>query len=210
MSGFQLTASLVSSLAWPILAVAVLVFVWFKRHAISELVNLHSTHEGRTLKRLRAGPVELEWDQLIETTVKQISDIQPEPPSARKTREPGVSSARKARASEELLPLSRRNPAAAVLEAFDRVDEKLRSVVVNPKELVDDEPTNPSFNAMIFKAFSQKMISGEIFGAMNNLARLRNEAAHRVGGDEISSGQAYEYLVIVDHVLEALEYLSHP
>ena len=208
MSGFQLTASLVSSLAWPIVAVAVLIFVWFKRHVISELINLHSTHEGRALKRLRAGPVELEWDQLIETTVKQITDIEPEPLSARKTREPEPASARKTRVSEELLHLSRRNPTAAILEAFDRVDEKLRAILVNPKELVDGEPATPSFNAMAFRAFSQKRISGEIFNAMNNLGRLRNEAAHRVGRDDITSEQAYEYLVIVDQVLEALEHFN--
>jgi uncharacterized protein YutE (UPF0331/DUF86 family) len=45
------------------------------------------------------------------------------------------------------------------------------------------------------------LISKEIQAAILNLNRLRNEAAHRVGGADITTEQAYDYLELVDRIL---------
>ena len=45
----------------------------------------------------------------------------------------------------------------------------------------------------------------QIFCAISNLRRLRDEAAHRVGGEDITASQAKEYLELVDRVLDALK-----
>jgi len=190
VSGFQLAASLASSLAWPVLVAAILIFAWSKRRAISELLNLRSISHGRTLRRVRAGPVELEWDQLIESTAKQISDAVPM-----------VDAKPRGTVRRDLDTVASSVPAAAVLEGFARLERQLR---VKTQGILDthSEPgrrrIERSVLAMARSARDHNLISEEI------LSGLRNEAAHRVGGDDITTEQAREYLDLVDSVIEAM------
>jgi hypothetical protein len=108
MSGFQLTASLVASLAWPVVSVIVLCVIWIKRADILDTFNRSSLNQGRKIRRVKAGPLEVEWDQLIESTVKQVE------------RWPSGASAN-ARVSRDLATTASDAPAAAVLGAFARV-----------------------------------------------------------------------------------------
>ena len=57
---------------------------------------------------------------------------------------------------------------------------------------------------LAIKALEEKLISEETYEAIDNLRRLRNEAAHRVGGADITADQAREYLQLVDRVLRAM------
>lgn len=98
MSSLEFIESLVSSLAWP---VAALVIVLMFR---SELAGLFSSQ----MRRLKAGPVEVEWDrQLAEAEVDidqpgvpRVSDGQPVGPIA-----------------EEFAQLARASPSAGACQA---------------------------------------------------------------------------------------------
>jgi hypothetical protein len=72
MSGFQLTASLASSLAWPAVLIAFVAFAWFKRSDLVSLFDSRKKSSERPLKRFKAGPVEFEWNDVKETVNSQI------------------------------------------------------------------------------------------------------------------------------------------
>jgi uncharacterized protein YutE (UPF0331/DUF86 family) len=197
MSGFQLTASLVSSLVWPIIAIAVLIFIWVRRNDVGRLFNSR-TIEGRTLRRVRAGPVELKWEQLIETTAEKVPES------------PAVVSVSSKSLRQELVAVADSAPAAAVLEAFARLERRLRELYEKVRDeyevtLRGDYPPRPTVMRMVRILAASGMISEETQVAIQNLTRLRNEAAHRVGEADITTGQAYEYLELVDRVLDYLK-----
>jgi hypothetical protein len=148
------------------------------------------------LRRIRAGPVELEWDQLIESTAKQISDVGPV-----------VDTKPKRTVRQDLDAIATTVPAAAVLEAFARLERRLRE---KTQTILDTIPKDSrrraqeTLPALARLAYSNGLVPKEIQDAILNLSRLRNEAAHRVGGDDITTEQAREYLDLVDSVLEAI------
>jgi hypothetical protein len=191
VSGFQLAASLTSSLVWPAVLTLLLVFAWRKRSAITELLDSRVKGPGRPLRRLKAGPVEIEWEQLIESTANQVAD------TSTQVEATGT-------VSQELSPIADAVPAAAVLEAFARVERRLREITSDLDAPLYGRKV-PTIRTMATQAYKNKIISEDILGAISNLSRLRNEAAHRVGEAEISSGQAREYLELVDLVLQAID-----
>jgi hypothetical protein len=205
MSGFQFTASLASSLAWPVVVVILLAFAWMKRDDISKFFNLRQAPQGRTLKRFRAGPVELEWDQLIESTVEQVSEASPVTTP---------SSASSGSVRKELTEIASKVPTAAVLEAFARLEQRLREIFDQVLNGPTEKPLGryiPKIYAMpaMLEILSQRgLISEEIREAILNLNRLKNEASHRVGAADISTNQAYDYLELVDRVLDYLKGIS--
>jgi hypothetical protein len=197
MSGFQLVASLASSLAWPIVVAAGFIFVWIKRDEVGRLFNSRAMTQGRTLRRVRAGPVELEWEQLIETTAEKI----PESPAAVSTLGKSV--------RQELATIADSVPAAAVLEASARLERRLRELYGSLRNEdgaspAGKYPSRAAFGQMVRLLTANGSFSPETEEALLNLTRLRNEAAHRVGGADITTSQAYDYLELVDRVLDYL------
>jgi hypothetical protein len=201
MSGFQLIASLASSLAWPIIVIAILVFVWAKRDVIGNLFNSRTIAQGRTLRRVRAGPVELEWEQLIETTAEKV------PEATAPISTPGKS------IGQELAAIANSVPTAAVLEAFARLERCLRELYDKVRDEYESTlsgryPPRPGVIRMASVLVASGLIPEEIQAAILNLNRLRNEAAHRVGGADITTEQAYDYLELVDRILGYLDGVS--
>ena len=192
MSGFQLTASLASSLAWPVILTLLAVFVWVKRSDLITLFDSRKRYSERPLKRFKAGPVEFEWEQLIDVTHKQVDAKKP-------------SSIFSNFVSKDLDDIANTVPAAAVLEGFARVEQRLRQIVEDSGIRKFQGRRSSPIGWMARVAFEENLISEEAYGAISNLSRLRNEAAHRVGGAEISASQAHEYLHLIDRVLEALD-----
>jgi hypothetical protein len=191
MSGFQLTASLVSSLAWPLITITILIFIWVKRSDIGSLLSSNSIAQGRALRRLRAGPVEVEWDQLIAATAEQVPDIPAPEPSAEES------------SRAELAKIADSVPTAAVLEAYARLEGLLRELYARQNPAPVSRPR--STYEIIDSLAKSGLISGEISFAIRNLSRLKNEAAHRVGAADITTEEAYEYLELVDRVLGYLD-----
>jgi hypothetical protein len=105
MSTEQFVASLVHSLAWPVAALSVALLF---RRQISRLL-------GRPMNRLRAGPLEFEFDRLLATVE---ADVDP-----RKRPVPGESVA------IELAGIAEQAPLAAIIESFGRVEAALRELL---------------------------------------------------------------------------------
>jgi hypothetical protein len=150
---------------------------------------------------VRAGPVELEWEQLIETVAEKV----PESPAV-------VSTAAKS-VTQELAAIADSVPAAAVLEALARLERRLRELYNKVRDEYESSlggryPPRPTIARMARVLVASGLIPKEIEGAILNLSRLRNEAAHRVGEQDITTDQAYEYLGLVDRVLDYLKSVS--
>lgn len=201
MSGFQLTASLASSLAWPLVTIAILFFIWAKRDSIAKFLSLDLTLQGRALRRLRAGPVEVEWDQLIATTAEQVPDTPAlEPPAEKSSR-------------EELVKIAESVPTAAVLEAYARLEGRLRELYKRVEDQFRSGTpaslTRPASTHQVMRALVQSgLMSEEVWSAIRNLNALKNEAAHRVGAADITTEQAYEYLELIGRVLDYLNAIT--
>ena len=104
-------ASLVHSLAWPIGVVVVVIVL---RQPIGAAFS-------RGVRRLRAGPVEVEFDQELAGVREELSRS-PELAAA----EPQVPSPSLA---EELARLAEVSPRSAVLEAFARIEARLSALL---------------------------------------------------------------------------------
>lgn len=205
MSGFQFAASLVASLAWPIVVLATLAVVWFKRGDIASLIGTNGPIAGgRKIRRVKAGPIELEWDQLIQSAADQVMRAVPLTPAAE-----GSQSGSRAGAlpggggitSEAIRPTLSSVPAAAVLEEFARVESRLRALLDRagkPSSASDDVGT------LTRQAFQMGLISKELLSAIDDLAKLRDEAAHRVGRAEITASQARQYVDLAERVMLGL------
>jgi hypothetical protein len=97
MSGFEFAASLVGSLAWPIVVLTVAVLF---RRQLSALL-------ARPFSSLKAGPLKAVWD-------RQVAEVEAELP-----RSPSVvTSAGGAPDTDRLREIARAAPAAAVLEGL--------------------------------------------------------------------------------------------
>lgn len=153
------------------------------------------------MRRVRAGPVELEWDQLIESTAEKIAEV---PLAATLGPQDGV--------QQDLKDIARSVPTAAVLEAFARLEKRLREIF--DQGVVDYEKVRPlprrveTMPVMLAVLSRRGVISDEIQESIRNLNRLKNEASHRVGGADITADQASDYLELVDRVLDYLNDIS--
>lgn len=180
MTTLEFISSLVSSLAWPSVVMGlVLVF----RRSIIDLLS-------RQVSRLKAGPVEMEWD-------KAVVEIQAEVEPAEELR------AREARTLpvggvllDDIAPLAYRAPAAAILEAHGRVESALRRRLGGVG--VDAENVR-SFHQVVRLAEQHALITAEDARALEGISTLRNLAAHRQ--DDVTTDKALEFLALAEAVL---------
>jgi hypothetical protein len=183
VNGLAFIASLVRSLAWPA-AVAVVVLVLRRPIGIAL---------GRGVRRLRAGPVEVEFDQEL-AEVREELRRSPELASS-ELPEPSAS------LRDELARLAEVSPRSAVMEASARIEARL-------VELLESAGIGPpgkraTWVTLIELARSHGLISDETQAAMAGLRSLRNLAAHSAT-DEIGADRAYDYLALADAVMYAL------
>ncbi len=175
-------ASLVHSLAWPAGIVAVVIVL---RRPIAVAL-------GRGVRRLRAGPVEVEFDQElaeVREELRRSPELAAEP-------QPALGSV-----AEELARLAEVSPRAAVLEAFARIEARLA-------ELLDSsevQHVRMGGRGLARLACDQGLISDETVAAVEGLSVLRNLAAHSLSpADDIGAERARDYLALADAVLYAL------
>lgn len=201
-------ASLVASLAWPVVIAIGVCAAWVKRGEIISLVGSNGAiAEGRRLKRFKAGPVELEWETLIQATAEHIDRAAPVAAPSPQNRDAEDAPSQDTGHSGAGIPpeavgaISSIVPTAAVLEEFARIESRLREML---REAGEEIPSRGNARVLIRRALNLDLISPELANIIDNLAKLRNEAAHRVGGADISTEQARQYLELAERVLTAL------
>jgi hypothetical protein len=174
-------ASLVRSLAWPAGVLAVVIVL---RRPIGVVL-------GQGVRRLKAGPVELEFDQLQAEVREELARS----PELAEAQVPGPAVGLPA----ELARLAEVSPQAAVLEAYKRIEVRLAEVLASA-----GVPPSSAMGgrALARMARQSDLISDETLAAIEGLSVLRNLTAH-AGGD-IGVDRARDYLALADAVLYAL------
>jgi hypothetical protein len=175
MTTEQFIASIVHSLAWP---AAVIVLALLFRRQLSRLL-------ARPINRLRAGPLEFEFDRLLATVEAEV--------------EPGTRPPAGDSVALELADVAKQAPLAAIMDSFARVEAALRELLV--KAGVD--VSRLTVVAMTREALARKLISPETTSAIEGIAVLRNLATHGRAG-AVSTDRAAEYLALVDALLYSL------
>lgn len=97
---------------------------------------------------------------------------------------------------DDLWAMVAEHPAAAIIEAFSRVEGALHA------KMLDSSPTTPLIQ-LVGTALERKLITDETARAIDGLCIMRNLAAHG-RADELTEERAHEYLVLVDAVLYAM------
>lgn len=179
MSTTEFIASLVDSLAWPV--AAAIVFLAFRRRLFEWLKERP--------QRLKAGPIELEWDKAIARIEVDLDGVGAAP-AARPEVERMVSS--------DLAGLAIDHPEAAVLEAHRRVEV----VLIELLQGAGVQPPSRGAAGLARIARDKGLINAETQRAIDGVSVLRNLTAH--GRENVTAAQAVDYLHLVDAVLFAL------
>jgi hypothetical protein len=185
VSGLAFTASVLHSLAWPAAAVVIAVML---RKPITAVLN-------RGVRRLRAGPVEVEFDQglaEVDAEVRRIPELT----------EPAGAPQRGGSLADELATAAEVSPEAAVVAAFSRIERRLAEILDGAAVSRDRVV---SARALARLAREHDLINDETLAAVDGLAVLRNLAAHPSStGATIGADRARDFLVLADAVLYAL------
>jgi hypothetical protein len=168
----------IAAVAWPV--TVLIVAVMFR----APLTDALRAAGGR----VKAGPFELEWKRSVSTNEADLGL----PPS--------ISEGKIGGAAGKLDELAEQAPAAAIVEAYGRVEEALRA-------LLSDQGQEPDAHwgplSLARMAEQQGKISPETAKAIEGLDVLRNLAAHgRV--EELSSERAHEFVALAQGVLYSI------
>jgi hypothetical protein len=180
--GWQaLVASLVQSLAWPaVVAVAVIVL----HKPIGAVL-------AQGIRHVKAGPVEVEFDRL-QAEVREDLARSPELAEAQVP-------APAASLREELSRLAEIAPGAAVVTAYNRIEDRLAEILDSP-----GAPPHSGLSGWTLTKMARQrdLISDETVAAIDAMSVLRDLAAQSFG--DISTDRAREYLTLADRVLYVL------
>ena len=177
----QFIASLVNSLAWP--AAVAVVAVTFRRQ-IGALLS-------SSLKRLKAGPVEFEFDRVIASAEANLG-LEAGTAATAETRQFSTVS--------DLAPIAQASPTAAILEAHSRLEHELSELTKDVRR-EGDRPQGAVGLARL--ALEHGLITPETENAIVGVTTLRNLTAHGRQADA-SVERAMDYLALVDGALYAL------
>ncbi len=185
VNGTEFVASLISSLAWPLAAVAI-AFIF--RGEIKKMM-------ARQPSRLKAGPFEAEWDEAAEHTIDQLAEVREAAPEfVRITESIG----------SEPVALSgkgRPTPWALVAASWGRIERELQALLAanggDPSAV-----KNAGGVALAKMARVKGLIDDKTANGIEGLAVMRNMAVH--GHGEITREQAQEFVVLVDAMIFAL------
>jgi transcriptional regulator with XRE-family HTH domain len=99
--------------------------------------------------------------------------------------------------TQDIAHLAERAPAAAIIQAHMRIEEKLREALIS----VGEHPSkSDDASALASQALKHRLVSPETVNAVEGATVMRNLAVHGPRRD-ISVKQAKEYVVIADAVL---------
>lgn len=175
-------ASLIGSLAWPAL---VLVLVLVFRHELRPLLR-------RPIRRAKAGPVEIEWEQRVEQARVELA-TSPEAAEAPTVDPP----------DQRLIEAFLAPPRIVVLSAFGDVEAALRRTLQEAGVDIG-APGRQGVRQLVDQAVAAGVISEQTGHAISGLIVLRNLAAHG-DVDDIDAAKAAEFRALANGVLAALE-----
>ena len=146
---------------------------------------------GRGIRRVKAGPVEVEFDQL-QAEVREELARSPELAEAQVPAPVGS-------LLEELSRLAEIAPGTAVVAAYHRIEDRLAEML--------DSPEVPPHSVLGGRALARMarqrgLISEETLAAIEGLSVLRDLTVH--SGGDIGADRARDYLALADAVLYAL------
>lgn len=156
MDWFTFVEKLIGHLAWPVGAV---VAVALLRNEIKQLLPF--------VKRLKAGPVEAEFEREVKelrATTESQEQLIPPPPQLSPEK-------------QMLLQLVQVNPRSAILEAWRGVEAAAARVVSSRAIYVPEREAGSPF-AVIRAVAKEGVLSGEELSLFHELRSLRNQAAH--------------------------------
>jgi hypothetical protein len=183
----ELVVNLVDSLAWP---VTVVTLVLILRRQIGTLVS--GSLRGRLIKKMRAGPVEVEWETAMAEAVDSLDTlVDPEVDGG------GFQHA--GSEAQDLLRLANSYPSAAVMMASARLENAIRSGLERSGNLPPDRRL-AGFGQVIGDALQHGVISKEMLVAVDALRMLRNQVAHaRATFDEdVTPARAAQYVLVAE------------
>ena len=177
----QFIASLIGSLAWPIV---VLVVALLFRTKIIEILS-------PTMRRLKAGPFEVEWDRTI---AEAEQDLAVEGPVS-------AEDALKATGpiSRSHLDLALRDPAFAISLASRDVETILFRYL---SRTIPKDQLRGKHSRLVQIGIDQGAFPEDIVRALQYLARLQNMSSH--ARDDLTAENAVEYLMLADYVANKL------
>ena len=179
MSALQFIASLVNSLAWPLAVVAI---------ALVFRVQIRKLMTGQ-LRRLRAGPVEMEFDRLLSEVGVKLAAPRTTVPVGGDAGNPLI---------DQFADVATVSPLAAVLDGHAAVERALRELIAQ----VDPDQTGQNVGTarLTSTALAKGLITPETARAIEGITVMRNLAAHG-RANEVTPERARDYLALVDAVL---------
>jgi hypothetical protein len=190
MSWLDFIASVISAVAWPLVALFALILL---RQPLARLLT------DRPPKRVKVGPLDVEW-------TREIAEAETELSAAGTPLPPGPDAASLV---SELETEARKAPAIAVLEAYAVLDRELRNLVESKIDVPSDELIRNGPLGLARLAARHGVISQETANAVQSVSVLRNLAAHGSARD-VTTDQAIDYLALVDGVLLTLREQDPP
>jgi hypothetical protein len=178
----QAFLTFIAALVWP---VTVIVVVLVFRKEIATLLRSQ-------VKRVKAGPFEMEWEPVMARLEVEVDSAQPlaAPPLG----------AAGGGLVVELADLARIAPDKAVMEAYSRVESRLLHLL-ETRSTTLTSARSPAAIAIILA--SSGVISRESADAVKEIATLRNLVVHGQG-DQVTTEQAMKYLGLIDRLLALL------
>jgi len=182
MDWLTFIAKLVEFLAWPVAAV---VLVAVLRTELRQLLP--------HVKKLKAGPVEAEFEREVKELQKEVS-AQPAPVPLPE----GLTAE-----WQMLFQLVQVNPRSAILEAWRGVEEAALRLVQSKGLYVSERDARSAF-AVIRAIGSANVLSAEDFALYHDLRGLRNQAAHATDFTPTTDA-ALSYVGLASRLCGALE-----
>jgi hypothetical protein len=180
MDTLTFISKLIESLAWP---VSLALVAWLLRVELRELLRL--------VKKLKAGPVEAEFDREVRSLRVEAE-----------TREPITAATPAIRAqTDPLLDLASRHPRAAILEAWRAVEVALLKLANSRDLLPPGLDKTPSRHA-IGQITKEHLLAPEEIALYYDLRNLRNQAAHAIDFDP-SEAAALDYVELAKGFINA-------
>lgn len=172
----QLIASLVNSLAWPVIAFCI---------AILFRIQLGTLFTER-LRHIKAGPIEADFERLRSDVQAKLGQPSITPPTQADTK--------------DLADLAQRAPAAAIIEAHLRVEQELREILTAQGEKPSDAA---DARDLAHSALKRGLVTPETVNAVEGITVMRHLSVHGPRR-EIFVKQAEEYVTLVNAVLYAI------